>query len=227
MSNNHKKPTGNLSLQHISFEGIREIPSTFPETKEEQELKVATLFLNLINKDGTIRLPYEIFAQNGEQDLDFTIHNNDEHSFLELTELVPSDNMKGGYSGISPDVHQGKLIERLIRIIKKKSQNYSGINVPIDLLVYVTDNNSNISPTGEEYLKTYLNLNSHIFRSVFFFVPFFEVDDGIIIKYYPNEVTSRSLPPFPGMVMNLELKPSIEPGKVGSNFTAPKKKRRK
>lgn len=227
MNKSHKKPTGNLSLQHISTDGIKEIPSIFPETKEEQELKVASLFLDLINRDGIIRLPHTTFTQNGEQDLDFTIHNNDSHSFLELTELVPLDNMKGGYSGISPEVHQGKLVERLIRIIKKKSHNYSGITVPIDLLVYATDNYSNISPSGEQYLKTYLNLNSHIFRSVFFLVPFFQVDDGIIIKYYPNDDTSRSLPPFPGMAMNLKLKSNKEPRNAGSNFTAPKKKRRK
>lgn len=226
MSKDHRKPTGKLNLYQVSPDGIKEIPSVFPETKEEQEINVASLFLQLINKNSTHQLPYQTFTKNSEQDFDFTLHNNGQQSFLELTELVPSDNMKGGYSDASPNVHQGKLVERLIRIIEKKSKNYKGNSTPIDLLVYVTDDNSNISPTGEEYLKTYLNLNSHVFRSIFYFVPFFQNNDGIILKYYPNEVTSKTLPLFPSMALNLKLKPSIKSGRIGSNLTPPKKRRK-
>lgn len=185
MSKIHKKPTGNLSVYKITGNVKEEIKIDFPAIKSEQEIKLVELFLQQITTNELINYPYDYYEQNDEQDLDFTIINQGKKSLLELTELIPG-NLKAGYVSVSPLVNQDNLAQRLIDIIEKKSNNYSGIKIPIDLLVYVTDNNSNISIRSEKSLKIYLKENKHVFRYIFYFIPMFEINDGIIIQYFPS-----------------------------------------
>jgi hypothetical protein len=185
MSKIHKKPTGNLSVYKITGNVKEEIKIDFPAIKSEQEIKLVELFLQQITTNELINYPYDYYEQNDEQDLDFTIINQGKKSLLELTELIPG-NLKAGYVSVSPLVNQDNLAQRLIDIIEKKSNNYNGIKIPIDLLVYVTDNNSNISIRSEKSLKIYLKENKHVFRYIFYFIPMFEINDGIIIQYFPS-----------------------------------------
>jgi hypothetical protein len=185
MAKIHKKPTGNLSVYKMTENGKEEIKIEFPIVKNEQEIKLVNLFLKLIKTNELIDYPCDDYEQNNEQDLDFTIINQGVKSLLELTELIPG-NLKGGYNSVNPLVNQDELAKRLIDIINKKSQNYIGINTPIDLLVYVTDNNSNFSIEAEKSLKIYLKQSKHSFRHIFYFIPMFELNDGIIVQYFPN-----------------------------------------
>jgi hypothetical protein len=96
------------------------------------------------------------------------------------------------------------VIRTLPNLGEKKSKNYSGIKVPIDLLVYVTDNNSNISIQAEKSLKIYLKENKHVFRYIFYFIPMFEINDGIIIQYFPNTEEGENNIGKLGDAMNLK-----------------------
>jgi hypothetical protein len=203
MAKIHKKPTGNLSVYKITGNGKEEIKIDFPAIKSEQEIKLVELFLQQIKTNELINYPYDDYEQNDEQDLDFTIINQGAKSLLELTELIPG-NLKAGYNSVSPFVNQDTLAQRLINIIEKKSKNYSGIKVPIDLLVYVTDNNSNISIQAEKSLKIYLKENKHVFRYIFYFIPMFEINDGIIIQYFPNTEEGENNIGKLGDAMNLK-----------------------
>lgn len=203
MAKIHKKPTGNLSVYKITGNGKEEIKIDFPVIKSEQEIKLVELFLQQIKTNELINYPYDDYEQNDEQDLDFTIINQGAKSLLELTELIPG-NLKAGYNSVSPFVNQDTLAQRLINIIEKKSKNYSGIKVPIDLLVYVTDNNSNISIQAEKSLKIYLKENKHVFRYIFYFIPMFEINDGIIIQYFPNTEEGENNIGKLGDAMNLK-----------------------
>lgn len=186
MKKSHKKPTGNLSVHKITTDDDEEIKIKFPTIKNEQETKLVELFLKQINTNELINYPYDSYERNDEQDLDFTIINQGEKSLLELTELIPG-NLTGGYGSVNPLVNQDELVQRLIDIIEKKSKKYAAIKTPIDLVVYVTDNNSNTSVQAEKSLKIYLNNHKHVFRFIFYFIPMFEINDGIIIQYFPNK----------------------------------------
>jgi len=72
------------------------------------------------------------------------------------------------------------------------------------LLVYVTDNNSNISIQAEKSLKIYLKENKHVFRYIFYFIPMFEINDGIIIQYFPNTEEGENNIGKLGDAMNLK-----------------------
>lgn len=204
MKSYHKKPAGKLNLYKLTSTKREKLPNTFPDIKDQQEIKIVELFLELTKTHENIDFDYESFHQNGEQDLDFTIVSKKGNSLLELTELMPSDNMKGGYENVSSEVNQQALVNRLIKIIEKKSQKYVGIKMPIDLLVYITNDNSNPSVIAEQYLKNYLSSNKHAFRNIFFFIPFLTAKDGIILKFYPNNQTGENLPPL-GSVVNIQL----------------------
>ena len=205
MAKQHKKPTGNLSLYKLSSSEKEEIKIQFPETKDNQETSIIELFIKLVKTNELINFPVDGYERNREQDLDFTIVNKNEKSLLELTELIPTDNMKGGYASVSSLVDPDKLVKRLINIIDKKSKKYVGIKMPIDLLIYVTDNNSNISIGAERYLKSYLNSNPNVFRFIFYFVPMLEINDGIIIQYYPNKEGDENIEGPLGSALNLKF----------------------
>lgn len=201
MKQYHRKPAGTLNLYKVSMKKIEHIPNSFPDTKNQQEIEIVKLFLNIASNNKI--LEYKKYEHNKEQDLDFTIISDKGKSLLELTELMPSDNMKGGYNSISSEVNQQALVDRLIKIIEKKSQKYIGIKMPIDLLVYITNDNSNPSTGAERYLKNYFNTNKHAFRNIFFFVPMLSIKDGIIIQYYPNNEDGKDIKPL-GITLNFK-----------------------
>lgn len=192
-----KKPSGSLNVYKVTDEGVERLSGNFPTVKDDIESRIAELFIPIAKRAGFCCTGLE---QNDEQDFDFTVYCNEQESFLELAELMPADQKGGGYS-TSPAVDQKELADRMLSIVERKSSKYKGVKTPIDLLVYVTDDKSNISPNGEQYLKGILNQTSHVFRSIYYFVPMLQINDGILIRYYPNNVTGPQ--PSPTTATNL------------------------
>lgn len=189
MAKKHNKPTGNLTILKMNFQGVdssvEKLKAEFPKVKDQTEITIIDLFINSISKNQNVSFNCDSYSQNNEQDLDFTINYNSEKSLLELTELVPNGMGKDGGYAKSPNwIDMNELTDRLIAIIYKKSENYTGINIPIDLLVYITDNNADLSMNAEKYMKIYLNQNGHIFRKIYFMIS--HPIGGIIKELFPT-----------------------------------------
>ena len=115
----HEKPTGSLNLYRISAKDIQAITTHFSKTKSEQEFEIAKLFVDIRNKNDYPLTPFEL-TTNKENDIDFTLTNQDEQSLLELTELVPSPNMKGGVPGSWPKGRPEQISESINRNRRKE-----------------------------------------------------------------------------------------------------------
>ncbi len=220
-----KKPTGELNLQIITGDSVIEIKTTFPDTKPDIEKAVVDLFVELHNRSSQPEDAIHVLYQNETNDLDFTIAQGGLTGYLELMEVLPGTKMRGGYGSISPIVDQARLVDHLIQKIYDKSGRYSAINEPIDLLLYLTHDYAQISATAENYIKSYFNIHPHAFRRIYLFVPFLTNNDGIRINLFPNTAPTV-LQPKPGVVKNLSISANSNVSR-GSNFTLPKKKRKK
>ena len=189
MDKKHKKPSGKLTILSVNFEGadssVEKLEAEFSKVKDQNEIAIIDLFINSISKNQNVSFNCDSYSQNNEQDLDFTINHNNEKSLLELTELVPNGMGKdGGYAKPPNWIDMNELTDRLIAIIYKKSKKYTGLNMPVDLLVYITDNNADLSMGAEKYMKIYLNQNEHIFRKIYFMIS--HPIGGIIMELFPT-----------------------------------------
>ncbi len=190
----HIKPTGKLTYSKLSTENLNSNINTyeakFPKAKDETEISIIDLFISSVPKNSNVSFNCDRYVQNNEQDLDFTIYSENNTSLLELTELVPNGIGKdGGYSKPAKWNDMNELSDRLIKIIEKKSNKYIGIKHPVDLLIYITDNNANLSLGAENNIKSFLNNNKLIFRKIYFMVP--HPIGGIIKELFPNDVKNR------------------------------------
>jgi hypothetical protein len=195
MSKQNKKPTGNLNYYQFNFEltgaEFYKNKVEFDGTKDSIEKKLLDLFILSLKQNSNIKFDINdtfSYIQNNEQDLDFTLIFNNQKSLLELTEITPNGIETGNAFGMNPHwIDMGLLTNRLIDIIYKKSSKYVGIESPIDLLIYFTDNNAELSLGAIGYIRNHLRLNKHVFRRIYYFKPFFEMPGGIIEQLFPHD----------------------------------------
>jgi len=183
-----KKPTGTMEPLIVNSKGASLAPNrfVFPDTKEEIELKITQLFLNLIQKGENSPFPEKMeIIDNKEYDLDFSLKGENYECLLELTEITPPGKMKGGFKDLTYSHNIGEHSDKIINLITKKSDKYVGIEKDIFLLMYISDDRSLPSPSTEKLVMTHLNNNEHKFKGIFVLFPIFE-KDGPIINYYPN-----------------------------------------
>lgn len=172
----------------INSNGAQIAPNrfVFPDTKEEIEVKISSLFLNLIEKGERNPFPEKLhLVDNDENDLDFILKGTNYECFLELTEITPPGKMKGGYKDLPQDHTIENHCDKIISLIEKKSNKYVGIEKDIFLLMYISDDSSLPSPTTEKLVMDRLNKSNHKFKGIFIVFPILE-GDGPIITYYPN-----------------------------------------
>jgi hypothetical protein len=184
-----KKPTGKMEPLIVNSSGTNIAPNrfVFPDTKEEIELKITQLFLNLIQNGKSSPFPEKMtIVENKEYDLDFSLKAENYECLLELTEITPPGNMKGGFQDLVYSHNIGEHSDKIINLITKKSKKYVGIEKDIFLLMYISDDRSLPSPTTEKLVMTHLNNNEHKFKGIFVLFPIFE-NDGPIISYFPNK----------------------------------------
>ena len=159
----------------------------FPDTKEEIELKITQLFLNLIQNGNSNPFPEKMeIIENKEYDLDFSLKAENYECLLELTEITPPGNLKGGFKDLAYSHNIGEHSDKIINLITKKSNKYVGIERDIFLLMYISDDRSLPSPTTKKLVMSHLNVNEHKFKGIFVLFPILE-NDGPIISYYPNK----------------------------------------
>lgn len=184
-----KKPTGKMEPLIVNAQGVNIAPNSFifPDTKEEIELKITQLFLNLVQSGKSNPFPDKLkIIENREYDLDFSLKGENYECLLELTEITPPGNMKGGFKDLPYSHNVGEHADKIINLITKKSNKYIGIERDIFLLMYISDDRSLPSPTTEKLVMSHLNANDHKFKGVFVLIPILE-NDGPIINYYPNK----------------------------------------
>lgn len=182
------KPTGTMEPLIVNSKGASLAPNRFffPDTKEEIELKITQLFLNLIQKGENSPFPENMeIIENKEYDLDFSLKGESYECLLELTEITPPGKMKGGFNDLQYSHNIGEHSDKIINLITKKSNKYVGIEKDIFLLMYISDDRSLPSTSTEKLVMTHLNNNGHKFKGIFVLFPIFE-GDGIMINYYPN-----------------------------------------
>jgi len=188
MKKKHIKPTGEIKPHLITGYGSNVAPNRFifPETKEDIEEKVANLFFRLLQDthNSIINQDFELVS-NEENDLDFAMKSKEEIVFLELTEIIPQQNMKGGYKNLPNDYNIGAQAQVILDLILKKSNKYAGIKSKIFLLMYITDDMSSPSMSCEKLVIDFLKKNEHSFVNIWFFIPILE-DSGPMKILFPS-----------------------------------------
>ncbi len=187
MTKKHRKPTGEMGhVLKLSSTGISKVELfKFPNTKEEIEEKISTLFLKIIETSDTKDLKGLNLKKNSEYDLDFCLTSDKKQYLLELTEFTPPGKMKGGYQKLAYSHNVGEHAQKIIDLIQKKSDKYSSISTEIILLAYISDQRSLTSISTETIIKQYLITNDHVFKYIFLIIPIME-NDGPLIMLYPN-----------------------------------------
>lgn len=183
------KPVGEIRPLTITSSEIKLSDGRFifPSKKDEIELKIARLFINISSQDSKFGIPAESkLIQTVENDIDFSIKSKETEFLLELTEMIPPQISKGGFANLPYQLNVGEYFDSIANLIEKKSNKYVGVKREIRLLIYITDDRSNPSPTIEKLLVNFLHTQTHNFHRIYFFIPLFE-NDGITVQYYPQE----------------------------------------
>jgi len=182
------KPTGKIHPVEFtdgSFK-IAKNKFVFPEAKADIENKIANYFLKVAAKYNKYPFPERMkLISNKENDLDFSLKSKNFEYLLELTEITPPGQMKGGYKELSTRVNSGDHAAKIIELILKKSKKYIGIKSKIALLMYATDFRSAPSPHTQTLVMDFLNKVPLNFVMIFEIIPSLE-DDGFYKQYYPN-----------------------------------------
>jgi len=192
MKKRHIKPTGQIFPYIVTKSGFISAPGKFifPVLKEEIEEKVAKLFLDEVTKIKDSGFSKDlILNKNSQDDLDFRITQNGVEYYLELTEITPQKDMRGGYNDLPDSYNIGSQAQIIIDLILKKSEKYSPTELNIILLMYITDNKAGPSPLSIKLVQDFCNKRHHIFKQIWYFFPIME-DSGAIDQFFPNNVES-------------------------------------
>lgn len=194
MKKKQKKPTGKVLPYIVTKSGFAPAPGKFifPESKEEIEEKVAKLFLNEATKIRDSGFSNDLnLNRNMQDDLDFRIIQNGAEYYLELTEITPQKDMRGGYINLPDYYNIGSQAQIIIDLILKKTKKYSPVMLNIILLMYITDNKAGPSPLTIKLVQDFCNKQHHFFKQIWYFFPIME-DSGAIIQFFPNNVDPLS-----------------------------------
>lgn len=188
----HNKPSGRITTKHVTLEGIKlaEDKFVFPKTKSEIEIKIAKLFLKMTKakKELDFIKNFEL-VENEENNIDFMLIDKTDKTrkiYLELTELIPPGSMKKGYDSLPKTVFVGEYSEKILKLIRKKSNKYLGLNSEVYLLMYTSDYKSIPSLYVETLVKDFLNKIPLKFSRIFLIIPSLN-DSGPLINYFPND----------------------------------------
>lgn len=130
------KPTGKISQDRLSAQGIETIKIEFPKTKEEIEIYIAKLYTKELSKLGETIEGLEL---NETDDFDFNCTLNGEINYLELMEIANLQN--SGYESAKERYVYDAFAKFILGQIRKKSLRYNGVtDKPIILLIYTTEN---------------------------------------------------------------------------------------
>lgn len=173
---------GKLSVEKYKLKG----------SKEEIESFFANLFFDTACKEKnfpfTLSNPPKINKQN---DLDFSLEVEGKNTLLELMEIAPLENTRGGHSNASASCSLKERCEFIQKKITHKSNKYGGIETDIFLLLYSTDWKFGLTPFHFRTLSKIFHRESYHYKAIFYISWFPESpeNDGKINILFPSNIS--------------------------------------
>ena len=188
-----KKPRGYVGSVTVGQEvgGMRHEAVPFPETKEEIERLVIETFGRAL--DHTTREKFGITGFTklpDENDLDCRVHSTRGDWLMDLVECVPAK-LGGGGHEIAPNAYVcGETADRMVELIRAKSNKYAALKSNPWLLMYATA--WQFMPTNHEFtVVEHALINAPPQLGRVFFLYLFSGGQGGVTLLYPVDPDER------------------------------------
>ena len=183
MSKPPRKPTGTLGPIQVSADEAQFLQIEFPRTKEEIEEFIVKSF---VRSSESLSPRISSYAQNSQNDFDFSIETAEGRKFLELMEVAPLENLRGSYEKAPSSYRPYDFAQYIFSKINGKSERYRGAaSSNICLLIYITDWAFTLSETVVTLLQYWAVQQPHSFQYIFCY-SLLDAESGVTDLIYPT-----------------------------------------
>lgn len=193
MQSKRFKPVGSEKMLKIDGEILSIGKHQLKGSKEEVESFFANLFFDTACKENNFPFSFSSPPQiNKQNDLDFSLEVEGKNTLLELMEIAPLENTRGGYNSASPSYSLKERCEFIHNKIKQKSNKYAGIETDIFLLLYSTDWKFDLTPFHFRTLSKIFYRESYHYKAIFYITWFPEgpeKNDGKVNILFPASIS--------------------------------------
>lgn len=187
----HKKPTGELGSLRVGSGSAIYSTHKQPELKNEIEKRVLDLALCAARSKGDDL--YNLTnppIQNPENDFDFTLLTQNGTEYLDLMEVALFQG-KGRYEDTPTSYNIGKMVQKVLEGIQKKSKQYGRPSSPVHLLLYSTDWRFYLRSNVLDLLASRVARHKHVFSSIKYVYP--DSQGGSVLEHvFPRSADSFS-----------------------------------
>lgn len=192
MQSKKNKPVGTAISQKISNGEQSTEEHKLEGSKEEIETFFASLFFDAACKENNF--PFSLSNPpriNEQNDLDFSLEVDGKNTLLELMEIAPLENTRGGYSNASASYSFEERCEFIQNKITQKSTKYGGIDTDIFLLLYSTDWKFDLNPIHFRTLSKMFHREDFVYKAVFYisWFPATPEENGKVNILFPPNIS--------------------------------------
>ena len=192
MHSKKNKPAGTEKIMKIGNGKAIVEKHKLKGSKEEVESFFANLFFSIACKDKNFPFPLSKSLKiNDQNDLDFSLEVEGENTLLELMEIAPLENTRGGHSNAPDSYSLEERCEFIQQKIAQKSNKYRGIATDIFLLLYSTDWKFSLTPFDFRTLSKIFHRESYYYRAIFYisWFPGITENDGKVHILFPENIS--------------------------------------
>ncbi len=188
-----KKPRGHVGSVTVGRDigGMRYEAVPFPETKEEIERLVIETFNRALDPATREKFGITGFTKIPvENDLDCRVHSMRGDWLMDLVECVPANLSRGGHETAPNAYNCGVMADRMIELIRAKSDKYVALETSPWLLMYATA--WQFMPTNHEFtVVQHALINAPPKLGCVLFLYVFPDGQGGVTTLYPVEPAER------------------------------------